>query len=498
MELSFAKRLSMAVAMVGSPAAAQQPSSAARWLIIQDVTVISPERQVPLVHTDVLIHGARIARIGHRLAPPAGAQRLSGSRRFLIPGLIDSHVHVGHSAALTDDEADRHPDLWASYKAQVPRAFLAFGFTTVVDLDLPAGVKSWFEGTPLHPNFYSCGPGVKVAGGYLTLRVPPDPKSPRCPNLVYEPAEAKYWPTDLNPADFTPEKAVLRAVNAGAICLKVFVEPGFGIFNWPVPHTATLQALRSSATKHRLVMMVHANGVGSWNAAVAAHADVIAHGLWVWPGSPLDAHVPAAAKRAIATAAGQGVRVQPTMQVTFGERSMLNPAILDDPRLAFSLPSRVIAFLRSAEARKDAAELLNEYRSAAPPGQSFERLLDSAIRRVKATFRLMLKDKVRLIFGTDTPAGDGIGNPPGLNGRIEIQNWADAGATPRQILRAATIENAQALGLEHSLGTVEAGKQADLLLLRANPLRDVGAYDTIETVILNGQAIPRDTLRPAE
>ncbi|HEX5258679.1 MAG TPA: amidohydrolase family protein [Sphingomicrobium sp.] len=477
---------------------AQQSSSASRWLIIQDVTIVSPERPVPLDHADVLIHGTRIAQIGRRLQPPAGAHRISGSGRFLIPGLIDSHVHVGHSAALTDEEIDRHPELWAAYKAQVPRAFLAFGFTTVVDLDLPAGVKSWFEGTPLHPNFYSCGPGVKVAGGYLAQHVPADPKSPHFPNLVYEPAEKKYWPSTLNPDDFAPEKAVWRALAQGAICLKVFDEPGYGIFNWPVPHAATLRALRQSAKRHGLVMMVHATGVSAWQTALAAHADVIAHGLWVWPGSPADPNPPAVANEVIAAAARQGVRVQPTMQVTLGERSMIDPAILKDPRLAYSLPPQLIAFLGSAEARSDAAELLNEYRSATPAPYKFEDLLETVFKRVRATFRLMLQDKVRLILGTDTPAGDGIGNPPGLNGRIEIQNWADAGATPRQILRAATIENARALGLEHSLGTVEAGKQANLLLLKRNPLRGVDAYDTIETVILNGQPIERDTLKPVD
>jgi imidazolonepropionase-like amidohydrolase len=479
-----------ALASLGSPARAQHP------LLIQDVTLISPERAKPLPHADVLIRGGRILRVGLRLVPPAGAERIAGAGRFLIPGLIDSHVHVGHSAALTDDEIDRHPELWAAYRAQVPRAFLAFGFTTVVDLDLPAGVQTEFEGAPLHPNFYHCGPGVKVAGGYLAQRVPTDPRAPNFPNLVYEPAAAKAWPSNLRPADFTPEHAVARAVNAGAICLKVFVEPGFGIFNWPVPHAATLSQLRHAATKHKLGMMVHANGLSSWDAALAAHADVIAHGLWIWPGAASNSDPPPAVRQTIARAARQGVRVQPTMQVIFGERSMLDPAILRDPRLAYSLPGSVISFLQGKEARADAAILLKEYRDATPASGSFERLLNAYLDRVRATFRLMLKDKVALIFGTDTPAGDGIGNPPGLNGRLEIQNWADAGASPAQILRAATIDNAAALGLQGSLGTIEPGKQADLLLLRSNPLRDVHAYDSIELVILRGRPIHRNELKP--
>jgi imidazolonepropionase-like amidohydrolase len=62
------------------------------------------------------------------------------------------------------------------------------------------------------------------------------------------------------------------------------------------------------------------------------------------------------------------------------------------------------------------------------------------------------------------------------------------------ILRAATLDNAKALGLSHEMGSIEAGKRADLLLLRENPLTNVSAYDSIETIFLNGQPIARKTL----
>jgi imidazolonepropionase-like amidohydrolase len=107
----------------------------------------------------------------------------------------------------------------------------------------------------------------------------------------------------------------------------------------------------------------------------------------------------------------------------------------------------------------------------------------------------MLRDHVPLIFGSDTPGVDGFGNPPGLNGRLELQNWADAGAPLSLILRAATLDNATALGLSHELGSIEVGKRADLLLLKENPLLNVSAYDSIEKIFLNGEAIAREALR---
>jgi imidazolonepropionase-like amidohydrolase len=157
----------------------------------------------------------------------------------------------------------------------------------------------------------------------------------------------------------------------------------------------------------------------------------------------------------------------------------------------------VIAYLRSADGLKARAALLDEYRKASPaPG--FDHLLAAAIARTRATFRLMLQDKVPLIFGSDTPAGDGFGNPPGLNGRLEIQDWADAGAPLALILRAATLDNAVALGLSHDLGSIEKGKRADMLLLGENPLATVSAYDSIQTIYLNGVPIARDSLLPHE
>jgi imidazolonepropionase-like amidohydrolase len=491
---------------IGSAADAQRAADqqiADQSVIIQNVTLISPERAAPLLHADVLLRDGKIAEISSHLAATPHAQRIDGTGRFLIPGLVDSHVHVGHSAALDDDAIDAHPDLWAAYRAQVPRAYLAFGFTSIVDLDLTASDHAWFEATPIHPHLYSCGRGIKVAGGYMALNLPPlsSPNFPNLvPNLVYEPKEADHWPKTLDPADYTPERAASRAADAGAICIKAFVESGFGVFNWPYLHTETLQKIQAAVKSRNLVLMVHANSISSWRAALDAHADIIAHGLWVWPGNFGNPIPPPAASNVIADAARSGTHVQPTMQTVAGERamldpSMIDPSLLDDPRLALALPPSVITYLRSTEGVKARTALLEEYRKASPPS-GFELLLKAAIERTQATFKLMLQDHVPVIFGSDTPGVDGFGNPPGLNGRLELQNWSDAGAPLSLILRAATLDNAAALGLAHELGSVEIGKRADLLLLKENPLTNVSAYDSIDTIFLNGIPIARESLRP--
>jgi len=76
-----------------------------------------------------------------------------------------------------------------------------------------------------------------------------------------------------------------------------------------------------------------------------------------------------------------------------------------------------------------------------------------------------------------------------------MQNWADAGASLSLILRAATLGNAKSLGLSHELGSIEVGKRADLLLLKDNPLANISAYDSLETLVLNGEPVARAALR---
>src|SRR5438874_2609657 len=186
----FVPRLTPFLVLAAALGCAQAQRIVTDGTVITNVIVISPERAAPLVHADVVIRNGKIAEIGSNLMVNAPAQRIDGTGRFLIPGLIDSHVHVGHSAALDDDAVAAHPQLWAAYRAQVPRAYLAFGFTSVVDLDIRPNDQTWFNGTPLHPRLYSCGEGIKVAGGYAAFRVPP-PSSPNFPNLAYEPQAAK-------------------------------------------------------------------------------------------------------------------------------------------------------------------------------------------------------------------------------------------------------------------------------------------------------------------
>src|SRR6185369_12110006 len=100
----------------------------------------------------------------------------------------------------------------------------------------------------------------------------------------------------------------------------------------------------------------------------------------------------------------------------------------------------------------------------------------------------MQRAGVPLLAGTDT------GNPfcfPGFSLHDELALLVTAGLTPFQALQAATLNPAKFLGLDKTLGTIEAGKIADLVLLDANPLEDVRNTQRINAVISNGRLFDR-------
>jgi hypothetical protein len=102
------------------------------------------------------------------------------------------------------------------------------------------------------------------------------------------------------------------------------------------------------------------------------------------------------------------------------------------------------------------------------------------------------EDEVPFLAGTDTPAGVYIF--PGFSLHEELQRFVAAGFSPLEALQTATINPARFFGVENKLGTVERGKVADLVLLSANPLADVGNTQKIVAVVARGRYFSREKL----
>ena len=167
---------------------------------------------------------------------------------------------------------------------------------------------------------------------------------------------------------------------------------------------------------------------------------------------------------------------------------MHDPSFLSNPELSHVYPEALLSWYRSEDgawfAKEDA-----QYASR----EDYDRIA----HRSDVVLENLAARHARLLFGTDTPSAPIYANPPGLNGFWEMKHWVAAGVTLRQILSAATIDNARVMRLDREIGTVEPGKRAHLLLLRENPLETVEAYDSIDTVFLAGRPIRREALSAA-
>jgi imidazolonepropionase-like amidohydrolase len=106
--------------------------------------------------------------------------------------------------------------------------------------------------------------------------------------------------------------------------------------------------------------------------------------------------------------------------------------------------------------------------------------------------QMLHKNGVGFLAGTDTPAGVYVF--PGFSLHEELQRFVAAGFTPLEALQTATLNPARFFGMESQMGTIEAGKLADLVLLNANPLEDIGNTQKIFAVVANGRYFSRKEL----
>jgi imidazolonepropionase-like amidohydrolase len=468
----------------GSSALAQAQSGTAGDLVISDVTVVSPERAVPLEHAYVLIRDGRIAEVSS--SPLTAPRAIDGAGRYLIPGLIDSHVHLGEVPGMRAEDEAAHPELAALARAQMPRSFLYFGFTTVIDLiGEPERIARWNE-ADLRPDAHFCG-AAPVAGGYPLVFLPEELWTRAAPYLLYDESRRDQVPAGVDPAAQTPTAVVERMAEDGAVCVKAFYETGFGgMHDLTNPTLEMLRELVAAAQARGVPVLLHANSKAAQEFAIEAGVDIIAHGLWNGLQGDDGTAEAAALLRSIADG---GIGYQPTFQVLPGEIDLLDPNYLNDPSLAHSYPAALIDWYRSRE-----GGWFRDQFAARNDGVDARVIYDLLLHRLGGIVGALDDSGALLLFGSDTPSAPTYANPPGLNGLLEMRHWIAAGVREGALFRALTIENARAFGLDRDIGTIEPGKIAHLLLLRENPLETVDAYDTIEVVIVGGEPVQRERL----
>ena len=469
------------MATLASSAVARTPGDD---LLITDVTVVSSHLEAPQPHRDVLVRKGRVAAI---LAAsdrrPAGVPVLDGTGRFLTPGLMDSHVHVSLLPGLGFTGTPRcedHPELVAAYLEQQPRSYLYHGVTQILD---PNPGLSWptFVEAPLRPDAWRCAV-ITTPGTYPFVEY--DEKTAR-----------KLFPFLVNDGPgTTPEEVVERIAATDAVGIKLYFEDGFGDQSrWPLLDDVTVGRIREAAHAHGLLLFAHANAWDMYAVALRNQVDIMAHGLWNWGPENGSPGLPTGIAELLDRIVARGTGYQPTTQVMAGLGGLMDPAILDDPAVALTLPRGYLAFLRTPVGQHFREEIIRDFGGLEPPvirsivGRIMDRG-DRALRHIHAAGH-------PLLLASDCPGNPGHANQPGLTTYHEMLALGEAGLTPAQVMAAATINNARQFGLMGDHGTVEGGKVANLLLLTEDPLAAISAWDSIEAVILHGRVLPRESLQ---
>jgi hypothetical protein len=482
-----------AVVAIADPASSQVASRT--W--ITDVTIISPEQLNHIEKGSVLIENGRIVSVERkkRANKPAGATVVSGKGQFLIPGLIDSHVHLSSVPGMDSDQEEGNPEMVKAYYKQLPRSYLYYGYTTVVDLAVnDRRVIDEFKLAPVHPDVYDCGAPLVFSNGYPMSFGPPATRFRGFLNFIYDPMQASSIPSEYRPEEHTPDADVARVKSSGGICVKTYFERGFARDkHLPVMGSDVLAEIRKAATQAGLVLMMHANSFEAQKFGADGDVDVLAHGMWRWGDLDKEPELPVEIKKVLDQIVEKKIGYQPTIQVPAGELAYFDPEFLKMNAIPRVVPKNMLDWFNTSEGKWFKQEMID---LGAPPEDAavIEMYERGPLRHVRQVVAYLASKDADFLFGTDTPSGPIYGNLPGLNGYLEMQQLQKAGLSLTQMFRAATINNARKFKIDSQVGTIEQGKIANLVLLKESPLESVDAYDSITTVWVHGKPISRDNL----
>jgi len=423
----------------------------------------------------------RITAAGARaeIAIPVDAERIDVSGRWITPGLIDAHVHLSLSGGLygwpgeLDLRALRsHDDERARWQEMLPDTlarYIAAGVTGVIDRGGPMtslSLRAFGEGDRPAPRIALAGPMLSTwaAAGFL---------GEDAPNRRPETA-----------ADAADHVRALAA--AGFDMVKIHFMPADRAA--AERSRPWLQAAIQEADRHGLPVVVHATDEAWARLVVEAGADQLVHSIDDRPLSPEFA----------ALLAERGVVTTTTLVVHESYREVFTGALdYSDIELALGDPE-VIASLD--DLARIPARLLPKWILALRDGANHRRGPPAPATAAAAmpyyftrdTAAIMAENLRRLTAaGAMVAAGTDAGTIGTLHGPAihrELALMAAAGIAPLAIIRAATLGGAWAMARAGRLGTLEAGKWADFLILGEDPVADIGALQRPLSVVKGGVA----------
>ena len=425
------RKLALAAALLSSSSAAL-----AAPVYIHAGRLIAVPGKAPLGPSTIIVDGGRIVEVRPgQVAPPAGTPAIDLSDKTVLPGLIDSHVHL---ASDRGGEADllsfvrEEPQMHALEAQYNGMKTLRAGFTTVRNLGddgatlaLREAIKrGWVQG----PRIIDAASSISTTGGHM------DGRGSLNDDLVAHLPD----PENLCDSVETCRKVVRRQIDRGADVIKFATTGGV--------NSGTGLATRMYEDEARsLVQTAHAYG-----RKVAVHA----HG-------------------------GDGIK----LALRAGADSIEHGTVMDDEVLRL--------FKQTGAYYVPTLSTVNGYleRLAKDPNAYAPDVKKQIDWRIGITGQSLLKAYpagVKIAFGTDA----GV-SKHGRNAD-EFELLVKYGMPPAEAIKAATVNAADLLGLSNEIGTIEPGKSADIIAVAGDPQADVRVLKNVGFVMARGEVI-KDT-----
>jgi imidazolonepropionase-like amidohydrolase len=456
-------------------------------LIIKNVTVINPIDNNSITtfkHQWVLVKNGLIKNISAFAFDNNSAIKVvDGTGKFLIPGLMDAHVHTGTMPGMRADFPNADT-LQQAFLKQQPRSYLYYGITQILDPSRTPKTVGLFNQEQVKPDLLYCG-AAPIIGGYNLLEADIEQAIKEQKYFIYQAEKDGLPPKGFDPKQHSPEMVVKRIAQDGAKCIKVYAEDGFDLASdWPSISGDILARVRTAATKHGLKLMVHANAVDMQRIAIEADADILAHGMWNWLNLKSKSGLPREIKKIADEIIAKKMVYQPTLNVMRSLRDITVADHLKHPDYKNVISADAFDWYRSDNGQWFSKVLTQGWgnRTLAQIQQRMTKVLNNGER----VLQYLYKKGHPLVLATDTPPAPTYASQPGVSANWEIKHMHKLGVSLPHILAAATINNAKSFNIDQDYGSINIGKIANLLLLNSNPLNTIEAYDEIHTVIIHG------------
>ena len=413
--------------------------------VLKNFTLIDGTGGPPLADAAMIIDDGRIRWVGPaaQLRTPSSAQVLDLSGRYVMPGIINLHCHLGNTVGLeqnakffTRENVEKNLETYASY-----------GVTTVLSLgtDQDLIFKIRADQRPTRPSVarvYTAGQGFIFKGGYGGI------------------AGVNQGISTV--AEVDPAVAAQAAKNVDII--KLWMDDHLGAFKVKMPYPIA-KAIIDSAHKRHLRVAAHIFYLQDAKQLVNYGVDGLAHSV---RDKPVDQELIDAMKKHGTWQMAATLSREASMFI-YGQ----TPPFASDPFFTRSVRANVLKTLESPQYQKTIR--------SDPDFDRYRGILDIAEQNLKT----LVNAGVKYGFGTDSGPP---GRFPGYFEHWELELMVQAGLTPMQAITAATRNAAEFLHAA-DLGTLQPTKWADLIVLDRNPLENIKNTRTIEAVYIAGNRV---------